>query len=112
MVPRKKKPEHQNTPKANPQTEAEAEAAEENEDHQTITVSHKDTSAKFQMYGRAGSILIYAIAYAIVVGTTGLVIFQIIKALQLTGAKLPDSMGLILWLSTTLICACFSLYRA
>ena len=107
MVPRKKKPE-QNTPKANPQTEAEAEATEEQEDHQTITVSHKDTSAKFQMYGRAGSILIYAIAYAIVVGTTGLVIFQIIKALQLTGAKLPDSMGLILWMSTASLCACLA----
>ena len=107
MVPRKKKPVPQ-TPKANPQTEAEAEAVEEQEDHQTITVSHKDTSAKFQMYGRAGSILIYAIAYAIVVGTTGLVIFQIIKALQLTGAKLPDSMGLILWMSIASLSACFS----
>lgn len=107
MTPRKKP-----TPKPNPQTEAEKNAESNNEDQQTITVTKGDTSAKFQIYGRAGSILIYAIAYAVVVGTTGLFIIQIIRALQITGAKIPDALGLLLWLSTTLICACFSLFRA
>jgi hypothetical protein len=109
MTPRKKPAP---TPQPNPQTEAEAEQKQEGQKPQTITVAKGDTSAKLEMYGRAGTVLLYAISYAIVVGVTGLVIVQILRALQLTGAKIPDAMGLLLWILTTLICACCALWRA
>jgi hypothetical protein len=82
------------------------------EKKQTITIAKGDHSAKIEMYGRAGTVLLYAISYAIVVGVTGLVIVQILRALHLTGAIVPDALGLALWLLTTLTCACFALWPA
>ena len=98
MVPRKKKPV------ANPETEQE----QEDEEEKNIEVGGKGMTVKFPIDRRSGIVLAYAFAFAIVFGTIGLIIAQIITALKLTGGSVHSAVGFITWLLISFLCALVS----
>jgi hypothetical protein len=100
MTPRRKPP-------VTPEPEPEPPQRRHNDDsNQSIEVGGKHLNVKLDLNGR-GIVLVYAIAFAIVVGTTGWVVFQIITALKITGGVIPSGVGLILWMLTACLLACF-----
>jgi len=78
----------------------------EKDSDQSISIGGKNLNVKLDLNGR-GIVLVYAIAFAIVVGTTGWVVFQIITALKMTGGAIPSGVGFILWTLTALALALF-----
>lgn len=95
MVPRKK-------PVAKPAANADDD---EKEESQGITIGSKDLHVTLSLNGR-GIVLIYALAFAVVVGTLGWVAFQLITALKTTsGATIPATIGFLTWLLTASLSA-------
>ena len=73
----------------------------EDDDSQDITIGSKDLHVKLSLNGR-GIVLIYALAFAIVVGTIGWVAFQLITALKITAGATTPAIGFIIWSLTAL----------
>lgn len=100
MVPRKPKP------KPKPEPSGDDDDHDDHDDN-TITVGGKNLNVRLDLQGR-GIVLIYALAFAIVFGTIGWVVFQIITALKITGGDVRESVGFILCMLITSICALLS----
>jgi hypothetical protein len=91
MVPRKPKPKPD----------------DDDRDNNSITVDGKNRTVRLDLEGR-GIVLVYAIAFAIVVLSVGFVCYQIITALRVTGGSVRESIGFIVCLLTTFLFACLS----
>lgn len=94
MVRRKPKP------KADPD-------GDDDDDRHSLTVDGRNLKVSVDTAGR-GIILVYAIAFSIVVLSLGFVAYQIITALKVSGGVIRESIGLALCLLTTFMFAFLS----
>lgn len=99
MVPKK--------PRANPVEKPEEEPKEKEKDLNAV-ISWKGIKGAFPLTQRSGEVLVYAVAFAIVVGVLGLVAAQIITALKMSGVTIKESAGFILWTFSASISAFLS----